>query len=45
MVGFVFTIQFLVPMTLVFVNLVFSMNLFRLVQFDNIQRGSLVAVR
>jgi hypothetical protein len=26
-------------------NLVFSVNLFRLVQFDNIQRGSLVAVR
>jgi hypothetical protein len=31
--------------TLVFINFVFSMNLFRLVRFDGYQRSSLTAVR
>jgi hypothetical protein len=32
-------------MTLVFINLVFSMNLFRFQQFENYQCGSLAAIR
>ena len=45
MVGKVFIIQFLVPITLILINLVISMNLFRYQQHENYQRGSLTAVR
>jgi hypothetical protein len=37
---FVFIIQFIVPMTLVFINLVISMNSFRLVHIESYQRRS-----
>ena len=40
MVGYVFIVQFLVPITMMLINLVVSMNLFRFVYFENYQRRS-----
>ena len=44
-VGFVFIIQLLVPITMILINLVISMNLFRWVHYESYQRRSLTAVR
>jgi hypothetical protein len=44
-VVFVFTIQFLVPITMILINLVIGMNLFRWVHYESYQRRSLTAVR
>jgi hypothetical protein len=44
-VGLVFIIQFIVPITFVFINLVISMNLFRFVYIETYQRRSLAPVR
>jgi hypothetical protein len=39
-VGFVFVIQFFVPITLILINLVISMNLFRYQHIESYQRRS-----
>jgi hypothetical protein len=44
-VVFVFTIQFLVPIIMILINLVIGMNLFRWVHYESYQRRSLTAVR
>jgi hypothetical protein len=41
----VFIIQFLVPITLMLINLVISMNLFRFVHIETYQRRSLAPIR
>jgi hypothetical protein len=45
MVGFVFIIQLLVPITMILINLVISMNSFRFQQLESYQRRSLAPVR
>jgi hypothetical protein len=39
---FVFIIKFLVPITLILINSVYSMNSFRLVHYETYQRRSLL---
>jgi hypothetical protein len=41
----VFIIQFLVPITLMRINMVISVNLFRWLQYESYQRRSLAPVR